>query len=48
MRKLITLMLFSFGTLTIVGFGDGNAEKILLAVCIVCICIACGLEITGD
>lgn len=48
MRKLITMMLFAGGTLTIISFGDGIAEKILLAVCIVCVGIACGLEITGD
>ena len=48
MRKLITLLLFSGGTLTIVNFGDGLAEKLILAFCIVCVCIACGLEIAGD
>lgn len=48
MRKLITMMLFGGGALTIISFGDGIAEKILLAGCIVCVCIASGLEITGD
>ena len=48
MRKLITLLLFGGGTLIIISFGDGIAEKILLAGCIVCVCIASGLEITGD
>lgn len=48
MRKLITMMLFGGGALIIISFGDGIAEKILLAGCIVCVCIASGLEITGD
>ena len=48
MRKLIATLLFCGSALTIISFGDGIAEKILLAVCIVCVCIASGLEITGD
>lgn len=48
MRKLIAMMLFGGGAITIISFGDGIAEKILLAGCIVCVCIASGLEITGD
>lgn len=48
MRKLITHLLFAGGALTIISFGDGIAEKILLAGCIVSVCIASGLEITGD
>ena len=48
MRKLIATMLFGSCALTIISFGDGIAEKILLAGCIVCVCIASGLEITGD
>lgn len=48
MRKLITMMLFGGGALTIISFEDGIAEKALLASCIVCVCIASGLEITGD
>lgn len=48
MRKLIATMLCVGGAITIISFGDGIAEKILLAGCIVCVCIASGLEITGD
>lgn len=48
MRKLIATMLYAIGALIIISFGDGNAEKLLLAGCIVCVCIASGLEITGD
>lgn len=48
MRKIIATMLFGGGALTIKSFGDGIAEKILLAGCIVCVCIASGLEFTGD
>lgn len=48
MRKLIATMLFGSSAVTIISFGDGIAEKILLAGCIVSVCIASGLEITGD
>lgn len=48
MRKLVAQVLFGISAVTIIDFGDGIAEKILLAACIVIVCIASCLEITGD
>ena len=47
-RKLVAQVLYGIGAVTIIAFGDGIAEKILLAACIVSVCIASCLEITGD
>lgn len=48
MRNFIQNLLLTFGALTIINFGQGIAEKILLAVCSICVCIAGAMAVKGE
>ena len=48
MRDFVSRILVVMGSVFLLGFGEGIKEQIVIVICILCVCIGCGLSIMED